>query len=83
MLANWMKILDYNTENKETPDKTFDLLLSSLHLFGIKSDMQKDELIIFKKEYLYLKNINEGNRKHSFSLYAEAVNNVYNQMYLQ
>ena len=36
-----------------------------------------------KEEYLYLKNINEGNKKHSFSLYAEAVNNVYNQMYLQ
>lgn len=34
-------------------------------------------------EYLLLKDINEGNRKHSFSLYAEAVNNVYNQMYLQ
>lgn len=36
-----------------------------------------------KEEYLLLKNINEGSRKHSFSLYAEAVNNVYNQMYLQ
>lgn len=36
-----------------------------------------------KKEYLLLKNINEGNKKHSFSLYAEAVNNVYNQMDLQ
>lgn len=36
-----------------------------------------------KEEYLLLKNINEGNKKHSFSLYAEAVNNVYNQMYLQ
>lgn len=36
-----------------------------------------------KEEYLHLKNINEGNRKHSFSLYTEAVNNVYNQMYLQ
>lgn len=34
-------------------------------------------------EYRMLKDINEGNRKHSFSLYAEAVNNVYNQMYLQ
>ena len=34
-------------------------------------------------EYLLLKNINEGNKKHSFSLYAEAVNNVYNQLYLQ
>lgn len=36
-----------------------------------------------KEEYLHLKNINEGSKKHSFSLYAEAVNNVYNQMYLQ
>lgn len=36
-----------------------------------------------KEEYLLLKNINEDNKKHSFSLYAEAVNNVYNQMYLQ
>ncbi len=36
-----------------------------------------------KEEYLFLKNINEGNKKHSFSIYAEAVNNVYNQMYLQ
>lgn len=36
-----------------------------------------------KEEYLLLKDINEGNRKPSFSLYAEAVNNVYNQMYYQ
>lgn len=35
-----------------------------------------------KEEYLLLKNINEGKGKHSFSLYAEAVNNVYNQLYL-
>lgn len=39
--------------------------------------------IYIEEEYLLLKNINEGNKKHSFSLYAEAVNNVYNQMYLQ
>lgn len=45
MLSNWMEILDYDTENKETLGKTFDLLLSSLHLFEIKSDMQKDELM--------------------------------------
>lgn len=45
MLSNWMEILDYDTENKETLGKTFDLLLSSLHLFGIKSDMLKDELM--------------------------------------
>lgn len=36
-----------------------------------------------KKEYLHLKDINEGNGKPSFSLYTEAVNNVYNQMFLQ
>lgn len=36
-----------------------------------------------KEEYLLLKNINEGNSKPSFSLYSEAVNNVYNQMYYQ
>lgn len=36
-----------------------------------------------KKEYLSLKDINESNRKPSFSLYAEAVNNVYNKMYYQ
>lgn len=35
------------------------------------------------KEYRKLKDINEGNGKHSYSLYAEAVNNVYNQIYLQ
>ncbi len=34
-----------------------------------------------RQEYLKLKNINEGNRKHSFSLYNEAVNNVYNRMF--
>lgn len=36
-----------------------------------------------RDEYLKLKNINEGNGKHSFSLYIEAVNNVYNQLFLQ
>lgn len=45
MLSNWLEILDYDTENKETLDKTFDLLLSSIHLFGISSDMAKDNHI--------------------------------------
>lgn len=45
MLSNWLEILDYDTENKETLDKTFGLLLSSIHLFGIESDMPKDNLI--------------------------------------
>lgn len=35
------------------------------------------------EEYRKLKDINEGNGKHSYSLYAEAVNNVYNQLYFQ
>jgi hypothetical protein len=35
------------------------------------------------EEYRKLKDINEGNEKHSYSLYAEAVNNVYNQMFYQ
>lgn len=43
ILSNWMEILDYDTENKETLEKTFDLLLSSVHLFGIH-DIQKDHL---------------------------------------
>ena len=45
ILFNWLEILDYDTETKETLDKTFDLLLSSIHLFGIEPDMQKDRLI--------------------------------------
>lgn len=35
------------------------------------------------EEYRKLKDINEGNEKHSYSLYVEAVNNVYNQMFYQ
>lgn len=35
------------------------------------------------EEYRKLKDINEGSGKHSYSLYAEAVNNVYNQMFYQ
>ena len=45
ILSNWMEILDYDIEDKESFGKTFDLLLSSIDLFGIKPDMQKDELI--------------------------------------
>lgn len=45
ILSNWLEILDYDMETKENLDKTFDLLLSSIGLFGIKHDMQKDKLI--------------------------------------
>lgn len=34
-----------------------------------------------RDEYLKLKNNNEGKEKHSFSIYVEAVNNVYNQIF--
>lgn len=44
MLSNWMELLNYDTENKETLDKTFDLLLSTIYLFGIVPDMKKDRL---------------------------------------
>lgn len=44
MLSNWMEVLDYDTEDKETLEKTFDLLLLSVHLLGIQSDIQKDNL---------------------------------------
>lgn len=45
ILSNWLEILDYDTETKENLDQTFDLLLLSIGLFGIKPDMQKDKLI--------------------------------------
>ncbi len=45
ILSNWLEILDYDTETKENLDKTFDLLLSSISLFGIKPDIQKDKFI--------------------------------------
>lgn len=44
---------------------------------------KNDGWACISEEYRKLKDINEGKGKHSYSLYAEAVNNVYNQMYLQ
>ena len=44
---------------------------------------KNDGWTCINEEYRKLKDINEGKGKHSYSLYAEAVNNVYNQMYLQ
>lgn len=43
MLSNWMEILDYDTADKETLGKTFDLLLSSVHFLGIQTDVPKDD----------------------------------------
>lgn len=44
---------------------------------------KNDGWACISEEYRKLKDINKGNGKHSYSLYAESVNNVYNQMYLQ
>lgn len=52
MLSNWMEILDYDTEEKETLNRTFDLLISSSHLLGIKKDYSFDNIGSF------IKNIN-------------------------
>lgn len=49
----------------------------------VREIIEDDGWPYIEEEYLLLKNINEGNNKHSFSLYTEAVNNVYNQMYRQ
>ena len=47
----------------------------------VQDIIEDDGWPYIREEYLLLKNINKG-KKPSFSLYAEAVNNVYNQMYL-
>ena len=50
-------------------------------------DAKVDEILEYnngwnaiRDEYLKLKNANRDNNKHSFSLYLEAVNNVYNRL---
>lgn len=48
----------------------------------VREIIENDGWPYIRDEYLLLKNINEG-KKPSFSLYTEAVNNVYNQMYRQ
>lgn len=58
MLSNWMEILDYDTESKETLDGTFALLLSSMQLFGIKSDMPED--MIIKQTDIFVKNFDNS-----------------------
>ena len=60
----------FRSLSSETDEKVHDII-------------EDDGWTYIREEYLLLKNINEGNKKHSFSLYAEAVNNVYNQMYFQ
>lgn len=74
----------YLRNNK--PQQAYQFIFRTLN-FGIDDKVHEiikdDGWPYIREEYLLLKNINEGNGKPSFSLYAEAVNNVYNQMYMQ
>ena len=49
MLSNWMELLNYDTEDKETPNKAFDLLISSVKLLGIGEDNPMDGIGDFIK----------------------------------
>ena len=49
MLSNWMAIMNYDTEDKETPDKAFDLLISSVKLLGIGENHSVDGIEDFIK----------------------------------
>lgn len=71
-----------NNKQRGTYGFTFRALNSNI---GEKLNdiLDEDGWNYIREEYLILKNVNEGNKKHSFSLYIEAVNNVYNQMFLQ
>ncbi|MBD5520288.1 MAG: hypothetical protein HDR03_03560 [Lachnospiraceae bacterium] len=71
-----------NNKERQSYDFVFRTLKSNIDE-KVHAIIRDNGWSYIKEDYLFLKNINEGNKKHSFSLYAEAVNNVYNQMYLQ
>lgn len=74
----------YLRNNKRQPGYQFVFRTSNFYLDEkVQEIIAGDGWNYIREEYLLLKNINSGNGKPSFALYAEAVNNVYNQMYLQ
>ena len=75
MLSNWMEILDYDTEDKETLGKTFDLLLSSVHPFGIQPDMQNDNL------KTHIDNFIKGFKSSAFSDTASSVLDILKECF--
>ncbi len=75
MLSNWMEILDYDTEDKETLGKTFDLLLSSVYPFGIQSNMQNDNL------ETHIDNFINGFKSSAFSDTASSVLDILKECF--
>lgn len=68
MLSNWMEILDYDTEDKETLGKTFDLLLSFVHPFEIQPNMQNDNLEMHIDNFMQIHRIISSHHLRSFSI---------------
>lgn len=75
MLSNWMEILDYDTEDKETLGKTFDLLLSSVHPFGIQPNIQNDNL------ETHIDNFIHGFKSNAFSDTASSVLDILKECF--
>ena len=74
----------YLRNNKKQGSYTFAFrTLNSNIEKKVNEILEYDGWNYIREEYLLLKNINKKNVKHSYSLYIEAVNNVYNQMFLQ
>lgn len=75
MLSNWMEILDYDTEDKETLGKIFDLLLSSVHPFGIQPNIQNDNL------ETHIDNFINGFKSSAFSDTASSVLDILKECF--
>ena len=76
--------MDYKTWRAELQHDADTLELLTLMVADITPEHDLKLQTLFKLLDEKMANpINEGNKKNSFSLYTEAVNNVYNQMYLQ
>ncbi len=75
MLSNWMEILDYDTVDKETLGKTFDLLISSVQFLGIQPDIPNDNL------ETYIDNFINGFKGSSFSDTASSVLDILKECF--
>ena len=71
-----------NNKSRGTYEFAFRALKSNIDE-KLSDILDEDGWNYIREEYLVLKNANTAKGKHSFSLYIEAVNNVYNQMFLQ
>ena len=75
LLSNWMEILNYDTEDKEPLGKTFDLLLSSVHPFGIQPNMQNNNL------ETHIDNFMNGFKSSTFSDIASSVLDILKECF--